>query len=82
MKMDLLDLIIEYHKDNERQGPGSEEATLRALSFFPDLNENTKILDVGCGTGGQTITLAKKYGCTNHGNRYVAAVLRKACKKC
>lgn len=57
--MDLLGLIIEYHKDNERQGPGSEEATLKALSYIPYLNEKNKILDVGCGTGGQTITLAK-----------------------
>lgn len=57
--MDLLELIIEYHKDNERQGPGSEEATLKALKLIPYLNEKTKILDIGCGTGGQTITLAK-----------------------
>jgi ubiquinone/menaquinone biosynthesis C-methylase UbiE len=57
--MDLLELIIEFHKDNERQGPGSEEATLKALKLIPYLNEKTKILDIGCGTGGQTITLAK-----------------------
>lgn len=60
--MDLLELIIEYHKDNERQGPGSEEATLKALGYLPYLNEKNKILDVGCGTGGQTITLAKNTG--------------------
>lgn len=57
--MDLLKLIIEYHKDNERQGPGSEEATLKALKLIPYLNEKNKILDIGCGSGGQTITLAK-----------------------
>lgn len=31
--MDLLELIIEYHKDNERQGPGSEEATLKSAGL-------------------------------------------------
>ena len=40
--MDLLELIIEFHKDNERQGPGSDEATLKALSYIPLLNEKTK----------------------------------------
>ncbi|MGX7084320.1 hypothetical protein [Facklamia languida] len=25
--MELLELIIECHRDNERQGPGSEDAT-------------------------------------------------------
>ena len=57
--MDLLELIIEYHKDNERQGPGSEEATLKAMGYLPSLNEKIKILDIGCGPGGQKTIHAK-----------------------
>lgn len=57
--MDIEELMTMYHKDNERQGPGSVEATLKALSYIPALDEKAKILDVGCGTGGQTITLAQ-----------------------
>gem|GEM_PF-6543286 len=33
--------------------------TLKALSYVPELNETSTILDIGCGTGAQTITLAK-----------------------
>ncbi|MGB4293057.1 MAG: class I SAM-dependent methyltransferase [Bacteroidales bacterium] len=54
-----LDLVCEYFSLLERQGPGSEEVTLKALSFIENLNENSCIADIGCGTGGQTITLAK-----------------------
>jgi len=43
----------------ERQGPGSPEVTLKALSFIDNLTEQSRIADIGCGTGGQTITLAK-----------------------
>jgi ubiquinone/menaquinone biosynthesis C-methylase UbiE len=43
----------------ERQGPGSQEMTKKALSFIPSLNKHAEILDIGCGTGGQIMTLAK-----------------------
>ncbi|GAB1374095.1 class I SAM-dependent methyltransferase [Bacteroidales bacterium] len=54
-----FDLICEYFSLVERQGPGSPEATIKALSFIDNLNDNSKIADLGCGTGGQTMVLAQ-----------------------
>jgi ubiquinone/menaquinone biosynthesis C-methylase UbiE len=54
-----INLICEYFLEIERQGPGSEEATKKSLSFISNLNEKSNILDIGCGTGGQTITIAQ-----------------------
>jgi ubiquinone/menaquinone biosynthesis C-methylase UbiE len=52
-------LINEYFVGLERQGPGSPEATIRALSFIDNLSSESKIVDLGCGTGGQTMVLAQ-----------------------
>jgi ubiquinone/menaquinone biosynthesis C-methylase UbiE len=52
-------LINEYFVGLERQGPGSPEATIRALSFIDNLSNESKIADLGCGTGGQTMVLAQ-----------------------
>lgn len=52
-------LICEYFSSMDRQGPGSKEATIKALSFIDNLNEKSKIVDLGCGTGNQTIVLAQ-----------------------
>jgi SAM-dependent methyltransferase len=51
-------LICEYFSHLERQGPGSRDTTMKALSFIDGLNEQSKILDIGCGTGGQTMVIA------------------------
>ncbi|OIP04988.1 MAG: SAM-dependent methyltransferase [Bacteroidetes bacterium CG2_30_32_10] len=54
-----INLICEYFSSLERQGPGSKEATLMALSFIDNLTNKSFIADIGCGTGGQTMVLAK-----------------------
>jgi ubiquinone/menaquinone biosynthesis C-methylase UbiE len=51
-------LICEYFSSMERQGPGSPEVTVKALSFIDNLTDESKIADIGCGTGGQTMALA------------------------
>ncbi|GBR76795.1 SAM-dependent methyltransferases [Candidatus Termititenax persephonae] len=52
-------LINEYFAGLERQGPGSPEATIRALGFIGNLSNEAKIADLGCGTGSQTMVLAQ-----------------------
>ena len=54
-----LNIIYDYFSNTERQGPGSPEITLKALSFIDGLTEKSKIADIGCGTGGQTMVLAQ-----------------------
>ena len=52
-------LICEYFSSVERQGPGSPEVTIKALSFIDNLTNKSHIADIGCGTGGQTMILAQ-----------------------
>ncbi|WP_320053156.1 class I SAM-dependent methyltransferase [uncultured Acetobacteroides sp.] len=52
-------LICEYFASVDRQGPGSPEVTIKALSFIDNLTNESHIADIGCGTGGQTMVLAQ-----------------------
>ncbi len=54
-----INLICEFYSTMERQGPGSPEVTLKALSFIDNLIRESCIADLGCGTGGQTMVLAQ-----------------------
>lgn len=55
-------LICEYFASIDRQDPGSDEATRRALSFVPNIDACSRIADIGCGTGSSTLLLAADTG--------------------
>ncbi|TET24313.1 MAG: SAM-dependent methyltransferase, partial [Candidatus Bathyarchaeum sp.] len=42
-----------------RECPGDNESTRKAYLMLEGLPENSRILDIGCGPGMQTIELAK-----------------------
>lgn len=52
-----FNLICDFFSNMERQGPGSPEVTLKTLSFVDNLTGQSRIADLGCGTGGQTMVL-------------------------
>lgn len=52
-----LGLICDFFSNMERQGPGSPEVTLKALSFIDNMTGQFLTADIGCGTGGQTMVL-------------------------
>ena len=58
-EISMLDMLIETHIGLERQGPGSPEMTVRALSFIENHHNFSRVADLGCGTGGQTMILAQ-----------------------
>ena len=56
----LFALMVDLHRDGERQGPGSLEETLKALSLSQiDQSSSLQVADIGCGTGASTLALAK-----------------------
>lgn len=58
-----LNIIYDFFSNTERQGPGSPEETFKALGFIDGLTEKSKIADIGCGTGGQTMVLGENTQC-------------------
>jgi ubiquinone/menaquinone biosynthesis C-methylase UbiE len=53
------DICFEIFESLPRQGPGDERSTKKAFQMLAELFECPEILDVGCGTGAQTLVLAK-----------------------
>jgi len=56
---EMTEIFFEIFDNLPRQGPGSEEATKKAISIINPGNANFEILDIGCGTGAQTLVLAE-----------------------
>ena len=55
-----MELLIDLHRRQYRQGPGSEADTLRAIELTGLLGRrNLQVADIGCGTGASTFTLAE-----------------------
>jgi SAM-dependent methyltransferase len=52
-------LFFEMFSGLPRQGPGDATSTLRALALVPGIGPETRVLDIGCGTGLQTRMLAQ-----------------------
>ncbi|MEA3276845.1 MAG: class I SAM-dependent methyltransferase [Pseudomonadota bacterium] len=56
------ELLVALHQGLRRLGPGSAACTLKALALCADLPPAPGILDVGCGTGAQSLVLASATG--------------------
>ena len=64
----ITTLFFELFDGLPRQGPGNTESTLRALGPVPGVGPHTRVLDIGCGTGAQTLVLAQ------HSRSHIIAV--------
>ncbi len=57
-----MELFLELFGGLSQQAPGSFESTGRAWELLPALSERPRILDLGCGSGRQTLDLARLSG--------------------
>jgi SAM-dependent methyltransferase len=55
----MTTLFFEIFDGLPRQGPGDTASTVKALNLIPGVGPETRVLDLGCGTGAQTRVLAQ-----------------------
>lgn len=61
--MDEMELLMQLHLNNDRQGPGGTAETHLALELcrlHANFNRQLRVIDIGCGTGAQTLTIAEE----------------------
>lgn len=54
-----ISFMLKMHEGLPRQGPGDNACTRKAFQMLETLPKNPEILDIGCGSGMQTIELAR-----------------------
>jgi SAM-dependent methyltransferase len=59
----MEELFYNIFKGLPRLGPGDNASTRKAFFTLPVFSENAQILDIGCGTGMQTLELARLSHC-------------------
>lgn len=58
--MDEFELLVDLHRGANRQGPGGDAETEKAIGLAGiDRDAPLKIADIGCGTGASTLALAR-----------------------
>ena len=55
----LLEVFFDVHRGLPRQGVGDSQSTSKALTLCSELPRKPTVLDIGCGSGMQTIVLAE-----------------------
>lgn len=59
--MSSLQLLIDFHKDGQRLGPGGSGASRQALQLGKvPTDQPLRIADIGCGTGALSLQLAQE----------------------
>jgi SAM-dependent methyltransferase len=59
-----MKLLVEFHLDGKRQGPGGERETQQAIKLSGlSGRKGFKVADIGCGTGSSTKVLAHSLEC-------------------
>lgn len=59
--MDELSLLVDLHRDGDRQGPGGDDETRLAIRLSGlNAGKGLRIADIGCGTGASSLVLAQE----------------------
>ena len=55
-----MEAFFKLHAGLPREGPGSDSSTREAIRGLPPLTASPRVTDLGCGTGPQTLVLARE----------------------